>query len=179
MPTLYFLKGGDILKPINPNGHIGYQKSVVSLLKQYYPDANCRFSPSIWKTIDSFFNLDLSGVDIIMSDRYSVFGPRPRLPSCMLRSMLLSLVFKKTSFTDRSAELKMNPLSAILSGFHPDDTPGAGTFYDFTDRLWLSEKDNFNPHAHAPKRKVRKPSNPNDKADSVEAFSVESLSLFV
>lgn len=148
MPTLYFLKGGDILKPINPNGHIGYQKSVVSLLKQYYSDANCRFSPSIWKTIDSFFNLDLSGVDIIMSDRYSVFGPRPRLPSCMLRSMLLSLVFKKTSFTDRSAELKMNPLSAI-------------------------------PHAHAPKRKVRKPSNPNDKADSVEAFSVESLRLFI
>ena len=167
------------LKPVNTDGHAGYQKSVVSLLKQYYPDAHCRFSPSIWKTIDSFFNLDLSMVDEFMSDRYSVFGPRPRLPSCMLRSMLLSLVFKKTSFTDWSAELKMNPLSAILSGFHPDDTPSVGTFYDFTDRLWLSEKDNFNPHAHAPKRKVRKPSNPNDKADSVEAFSVESLRLFI
>ena len=174
-PLSTFLKEAICLKPVNTDGHAGYQKSVVSLLKQYYPDAHCRFGPSIWKTIDSFFNLDLSMVDEFMSDRYSVFGPRPRLPSSMLRSMLLSLVFKKTGFTDWSAELKMNPLAAILSGFHPDDTPGVGTFYDFTDRLWLSEQDNFNPHSHAPKRKVSKPSNPNDKADSVEAFSVEEL----
>ena len=83
--------------------------------------------------------------------------------------------FKKTSFTDWSAELKMNPLVDILSGFQPDDTPGVGNFYDFIDRLWLFEQDNFNPHAHAPKRKVRKSANPNDKADSVEAFSVEKL----
>lgn len=175
MPILYFIEGGDTLKPFNPDGHSGYQKSVISLLKQYYPDAHCRFGPSIWKTIDSFYNLDLSSVDLIMSDRYSVFGPRPRLPSCMLRSIMLSLVFKNTSFTDWSTELKMNPLAAILSGFHPDDTPGVGTFYDFTDRLWLSGQDNFTPHVHAPKRRVSKPDNPNDKAAPVESFSVEEL----
>lgn len=164
------------MKPMNTAGHAGYQQSVASLLKQYYPDAPCRFSPSTWKIIDRFYHLDLSIADELLSDRYSVFGPCPRLPSCMLRSMLLALVFKKTSFTDWSAELKMNPLAAILSGFHPDNTPGVGTFYDFTDRLWLSKQDNFSAHAHAPKkRKVAKPTNPNDKAEAIEDCSVEEL----
>ena len=164
------------MKPFNVDGHNGYQQSVISLLKQYYPDAHCRFGPAVWRSIDSFYNLDLSKADEIMYDRYSVFGPKPRLPSCMLRSMLLALVFKKTGFTDWSAELKMNPLAAILSGFHPDDTPGVGTFYDFIDRLWLSEQDNLNSHAHPPKKKkVKKPKNPDDKADPIEDCTVEEL----
>ena len=32
---------------------------------------------------------------------------------------------------------------AILSGFPVDDTPGIGTFYDFFNRLWQSDKNNY------------------------------------
>ena len=49
----------------------------------------------------------------------------------MQRSYLLSIDFKVTSLTEWAAQLKMNPLYAILSGFEPDNTPGVGTFYDF------------------------------------------------
>ena len=128
------------MKPVNYGGHAAYQARLVTLLKKYYPDAFCRFGPSLWNTIEKFYSMDLSHVDILMYDRYSVFGPRPRLPSDMLRSIMLSLVLKKTSFTAWSEELKTNPIAAIISGFHPDDTPGVGTFYDFCDRLWLSQK---------------------------------------
>ena len=94
-----FLIGGDFLKPINPGGHAAYQARLTSLLKQYYPDAFTRFGSSLWNTIGKFFSIDLSKIDVLMYDRYSILGPRPRLPSDMIRSFLLSLIMKKTSFT--------------------------------------------------------------------------------
>lgn len=165
-----------LLKPINPGGHAAYQTKLISLLKQYYPDAFTRFGPSLWNTIGKFYSMNLAKIDVLMYDRYSIFGPQPRLPSDMVRSFMLSLVMKKTSFTSWSEELKTNPLAAIISGFHPDDTPGVGTFYDFCDRLWISDKDNLSDHAQPPKiRKVEKPKNLDDKAPPVEDIRVEDL----
>ena len=101
------------MKPVNPGGHAAYQTRLISLLKQYYPDAFCRFGPSLWDTIGKFFSMDLSQIDTLMYDRYSIFGPSPRLPSDMIRSIMLSLVFKKTSFTSWADERKINPLAAL------------------------------------------------------------------
>ena len=64
----------------------------------------------------------------------------------MQRSYLLSIDFKIHSLTDWAAQLKINPLYAILSGFEFDDAPGAGTFYDFLSRLWDSEDSNLSSH---------------------------------
>ena len=165
-----------VLKPINPGGHAAYQTRLITQLRQYYPDAFTRFGPSLWNVIDMFYSMDLSQVDVLMSDRYSTFGRCPRLPSDMLRSFMLSLVMKKSGFTAWSEELKTNHLAAIISGFHPDDTPGVGTFYDFCDRLWASDDDNFSVHAQPRKmRKVEKPKNPDDKAAPVEDITVEEL----
>ena len=44
----------------------------------------------------------------------------------MQRSYLLSIDFKVHFLTDWAAQLKMNFLYAILSGFHFGDTPGDG-----------------------------------------------------
>ena len=90
------------MKPINTGGHAAYQARLISLLKQYYPDAFTRFGPSLWNTIGKFFSADLTKIDVLMYDCYSVLGPRPRLPSDMMRSFLLSLIMKKTSFTSWS-----------------------------------------------------------------------------
>ena len=70
-----------------------------------------------------------------MTDKYSKFGPAPRTPSCMQRSYLLSIDFKVTSLTEQAAQLKMNPLYVILSGFEVGNTTGICTFYDFLNRL--------------------------------------------
>ena len=164
------------MKPINLGGHAAYQASLISRLKQYYPDAFTRFGPALWDTIGKFFSMDLSEIDALMADQYSNFGPEPRLPSDMLRSYMLSIVLKITSLTDWSQELKTNPIAAMISGFHPDDTPGVGTFYDFLDRLWMSDYDNLSKHAQPLKhRKVEKPKNPDDKAAPVEDTTVEEL----
>lgn len=88
-----------------------------------------------------------------MRDRYSDFGPEPRLPSDMLRSLLVSVEFKITSYTRFAADLKENHLHAIISGFSVSDTPGIGTFYDFHRRLWLSDNKNLSQPLHPPKVK--------------------------
>lgn len=146
-----------ILKPVNSGGHAAYQNHVLSLMREYYPDPDA-ISDSTWTIIDQLWNLDLSKIDVQMADRYSVFAPAPRLPSNMLRSMIVALKFRIPRFTDWAAHLKLNPLYALLSGFSPGDTPGVGTFYDFCRRLWLSDAPNLSPADHLPKAKVKKPS---------------------
>ena len=161
--------------PVNTGGHSTYQNFVVENLRKYYPNPDA-LSRSTWDIIDRFWNLDLSYTDELMRSRYSVFGPRPRTPSCMQRSYLLSIDFKVTLLTDWAAQLKINPLYAILSGFEVGDTPGVGTYYDILNRLWDSDSDNLNPHVRPVKSKeVKKPKQKGAKAESVEKTTVEQL----
>ena len=93
----------------------------------------------------------------------------------MQRSYLLSIDFKVTSLTEWAAQLKMNPLYAILSGFEVGNTPGVCTFYDFLNRLWNSDDDHMSPHIHPLKTKIKKPKTKGTKADSVEKVTVADL----
>ena len=161
--------------PVNSGGHTAYQTFVLENLRKYYPDPTV-FAKSTWDIIERFWNLDLSYTDELLRSKYSVFGPKPRTPSCMQRSYLLSIDFKVHSLTDWAAQLKINPLHAILSGFQFGDTPGVGTFYDFLDRLWDSDSDNLSPHIHpVKKKKVKKTKQKGEKAESIEKITVEQL----
>ena len=120
--------------PVNSGGHAACQNFLIENLRIYYPEPSS-IPPSTWDIIERFWTLDLTYTDELLRNKYSVFGPKPRTPSCMHRSYLLSIDFKVDSITDRAAQLKLNPLYAILSGFEFGNTPGVGTFYDFFDRL--------------------------------------------
>ena len=163
------------MKPINIGAHSAYQERVLTQLRKYYPDASTSFSSSTWDILEKFWSLDLSGIDTLMQDRYSAFGPQPRLPSDMLRSILVSVEFKITSYTKFAADLKENYLHAIISGFSVGDTPGVGTFYDFHKRLWLSDKKNISNPLHPPKEKPQKPKGNDQKAPPVEKLTVDDL----
>jgi len=126
--------------PVNSGGHSAYQNFVVLNLRKYYPNPDA-LARSTLDIIERFWNLNLSYTDEFLRNTYSMFGPEPRTPFCMQRSYLLSIDFKVTSLTGWAAQLKINPLYAILSGFEFGDTPGVGTFYDFLDRLLDSAHD--------------------------------------
>ena len=81
------------------------------------------------------WDLDLSKVDLLLQDKYSVYGPKPRQPSCMFRSLLLAPKFKVTSVTSWVLQMQITPLYALLSGFSPDDVPGVGTFYESSRKV--------------------------------------------
>ena len=113
--------------PCNPGGHAAYQDTFVSDFLKFYPDPFV-LPKSTWNYIVQFWYLDLSQTDSIMQEYYSVFGPEPRLPSCMLRSYLLALKLKVTSITVWCRMLRETPLYAILSGFPFGDTPVSELF---------------------------------------------------
>ncbi len=162
------------LKPVNIGGHAAYRNALRKRLRVCYPNFKV-ISESQRRIYKKFRDLDLSPVDSIMEDKYSVFGPEPRLPSCMFRSFLLSLAFHIPGVTAWVEAMRVTPLYAILSGFAPDDTPGVGTFYDFFDRLWDSPAKNLTNHVQFPRLKVKKPKNKGEKADSVEKETTEEL----
>jgi hypothetical protein len=62
-------------------------------------------------------------------------GCPARQPVCMLRSCLAMLECGVTDFEAWVALMRDEPFYALISGFHPHDLPGVGTFYDFQDRL--------------------------------------------
>lgn len=160
--------------PVNPGGHSAYQDFVVANLRKYYPNPDS-IPRSTWNIIDQFWNLDLSYTDEAMKKKYSIYGPKPRIPSCMQRSYLLSIAFKITSITDWVSHLRTNPLMAILSGFDVNNTPGVGTFYDFFRRLWDYHDENINSHIHLTKASIKKPKGQGQKAKPVDKVSVDQL----
>ena len=163
MIIFYFIRLEAIfLLPANPGGHAAYQDTFVSDLLKFYPDPFV-LSKSTWDYIVLFWYLDLSQTDSIMQECYSVFGPQPRLPSCMMRSYLLALKLKVTSITDWCRMLRETPLYALLSGFPFGDAPGVGTFYDFFSRIWNDATNNLSPKDRFPKRKTPKGKKKGDK----------------
>lgn len=160
--------------PVNCGSHSGYQNFVAANLRKYYPDPDAP-AHSAWDIIERFWNLGLSFTDKFMADKYSRFGPAPRTPSCMQRSYLLSIDFKVSSLTEWAAQLKMNPLYAVPSGFDAGNTPGVGTFYDFLGRLWDSDDNHMSSHIRPLKSKAKKPKTKGAKADSVEKVTAAGL----
>ena len=96
--------------PVNSGGHSACQNFLLDQLRKYYPVPDS-ISHSTWDIIDRFWNLDLSFTNKFIRDKYAVFGPKPRTPSCMQHSYLLSIDFKITSLTDWIVQLKIYPLS--------------------------------------------------------------------
>lgn len=110
-----------------------------------------------------------------MHERCSDFGPEPRLPSDMLRSILLAVKVKITSYTKWAHNLKENHLLAILFGFTVGDIPGIGTFYDFQARLWNSDSKNLSISIHPTKEKPKKSAVEGGKALPVEKITVKDI----
>lgn len=162
------------MKPVITDSHANFQNHVLKYLCEYYPGLN-GLSQSKSELIAKFYNLDLSDVDRIMLDRYSVYGPCPRLPSCMLRSYLLSIELGIHSITAWVDQLATVPLYAVLSGFNTYDIPGIGTFYDFFHKLWNLDDANLNAHTKPKKRPVSKPKKKGDKAPSTSRKTVKEV----
>lgn len=80
-------------------------------------------------------------------------------PVDMLRSTILMVALQVTSLTEWADKLKHNDLLAVLSGFHPGQTPSAANFYAFWDRLWLEDQRLRRAARRKPKKRCKKPRN--------------------
>ena len=141
--------------------HNDYQNFVIENLRKYYSGGLLALVNSDWPVIHKLWITDLSGVHHLLIGTYADKGPPGYPPSNMLRAYLLSLLVEPTmSLTKWVDQLRRVPLYAIISGFEPHETPAIGTFYDFFNRLWLSDQDNFHGHVKPKKRKKSKKKKP-------------------
>ena len=142
------------MKPVIAS-HFNYRASLIRQMEWH--GIRWRALPSESRDLYLHFrSLDLSAVDRIMLDCYSARGPKPRQPSCMLRSLLIMVATKCPTIPQWVETLHVSPFYALLSGFDPDDVPGVGTFYDFLDRLWALSTPNFSSHIKPPYKRELK-----------------------
>ena len=93
----------------------------------------------------------------LYSDSLGCLG---RDPVSMLRSCLAMMLCGVTSFTVWVGMMHDDCFYALISGFHPDDTPGVGTFYDFQDRLLQRPR--------RPRTTTRRPFQSRDQRDKAQ-----------
>ncbi len=104
-------------------------------------------------------NLD-RGIELLQGCYSKDFGrPADFNPADMLRSLILMVSLKITSVTEWSDKLAKSDVLAFLSGFEPDQTPSAASFYDFWNRLWLEDKRLKRKRKGRLRKKRKKPKN--------------------
>ena len=112
---------------------------------------------------DLILSLFLLDLEVLHPQLQALFsskprGTPPRDPIQMFRSLLcLTLSGETLSFTKWVDKLRSQPLFATLSGF-VGTTPGIGTFYDFTARLYPEPTD---PIIRKPVSKPKNEKDPN------------------
>lgn len=138
--------------------HEKYQTFLLEQLQKHYSGGLLTLVNNDWPMITKVWVTDLSEITTLLKDAYGERGPTPRDPASMMRSFLLLLLTNSTmSITKWVDQLYRVPLYAILSGFEPGNIPGVGTFYDFFNRLWGSEKKNVTNKIKSKNTRKRKP----------------------
>ena len=103
----------------------------------------------------SFEFISYKVIRYTLKDCYSHQSSPSRHCEDMLRSLLAMTLLGITSIDEWVNFLRSFPSLAIISGFLPEDIPGALTFYDFFNKLYLMDKDR--PLAKGKTRFRRKP----------------------
>ena len=171
--------------------HKEYQNFVKELLDQFFLQ-NKRHVTVLTRAdlIKKLWICDLTGIIYLLKNQYSKSkqGAPPKDPAALLRSLLLMTFTGETSISKWVKTLKADPFYAILSGFWPgdfhpqgidgfkaDSIPGVGTFYDFMDRLIVTDKRCNKPKLRKPKRKPKKKQKKNKKMDSSKPGVVDRI----
>lgn len=117
--------------------HCQYLRHLQKYLSRFASESD------LWKLLDShrkeFTILVDINLDPVLGILESLYCPNVRKehrdPVEMMRSLLLMSLLKESSITEWVATTRSLSLYAIMSGFHPGDVPGVGTYYDFMKRI--------------------------------------------
>lgn len=122
--------------------HQQYAENLCANLTNWLKRKSRRISDEYVESALILMRIDLETVRSFLESLYSPDprGREPYDPVCMLRSLLLMILLKHHSITNWAKELKAKPRLAVMSGFAANarekvDTPSAGAFYLFIDRL--------------------------------------------
>lgn len=120
-----------------PITHNQYAQTLCDHLTRWLKRKSRRLSESWLDAALTLMVLNLEPARPILESLYSPDprGQKPFEPIRMLRALLLMMLLGYTRISEWADELRNKPRLAIMAGFEPFDTPAAGTFYAFIDRL--------------------------------------------
>jgi len=120
-----------------PVSHSQYSETLCDHLTRWLKRKSRRLKEQWLNAALILMRLDLESARPILESLYS---PDPRgqksfEPIRMFRALLLMILLGYNSIAQWAQELRAKPRLAVIVGFVPFDTPAAGTFYAFIDRL--------------------------------------------
>jgi len=117
--------------------HQQYAEDLCSHLTRWLKRKSRRLSQERLEAALILMRLNLEPAHPILESLYSPDsrGQKPYEPVRMLRALLLMVLLRYTSITRFAKDLKAKPRLARIAGFQNHDTPCAGSFYHFIDRL--------------------------------------------
>jgi len=117
--------------------HQQYTEDLCSHLNRWLKRKSRRLSQEWLEAALVLIGLRLDSALATLESLYSPDprGQKPYEPVRMLRALLLMVLLKYTSITKFAKDLKAKPRLARIAGFEPYDTPAAGSFYNFMDRV--------------------------------------------
>ena len=102
----------------------------------FVSSVNCTIPACHWWVQQALLLCDLTIVRFMMLFTYSLSLGRPAWPpEDIFRSILAMVLCGITSIEVWVDKMREQQFYAVISGFHPENVPGVGTFYDFTDRI--------------------------------------------
>ena len=120
-----------------PISHSQYSETLCDHLTRWLKRKSRRLLHEWLEAALVLIGLNLDPARPILESLYSPDprGQKPYEPVRMLRALLLMMLLKYTSITRFAKDLRAKPRLARIAGFEPFDTPAAGSFYHFIDRL--------------------------------------------
>jgi len=120
-----------------PVSHQQYSENLCNHLIRWLKRKSRRLLHEWLEAALILMSLNLEPARPILESLYSLDtrGQKPYEPVRMLRALLLMVLLRYTSITRFAEDLRAKPRLAHIAGFAPFDTPAAGTFYAFIDRL--------------------------------------------
>ena len=117
--------------------HQQYTEDLCSNLTRWLRRKSRRLSQEWLEAALTLMRLNLEPAIPILEPMYSPDprGQKPYKPTRMLRALPPMILLRYTSITKWAEDLKAKPRLAQIAGFEPPDTPVAGSFYHFIDRL--------------------------------------------
>ena len=130
--------GGASLMLKDWTSHVSYQNFISNSVSSFDAYKLKRFT-YFSNSMEKLTSMNLDPLSDFLAPYYSSFGrPAINQPE-IFRSIILMLDQQYTSLTAWVELLKSDDLFALLIGCSQDSLPPLGSYYDFINRLWLSD----------------------------------------
>ena len=140
-------------KKFNILDHLQYRQKVRKAFALWSDDPSMK--KWLFKNYEALLQVFSLNFDPIRKKIESLYSPGkrgcpPYDPIALIRSLVLMLASGETSITKWVDHLYTSPMSAVVCGFEPDNSPSVGTYYFFMQRLEDGEYQKPSPYRILP-----------------------------